>query len=73
VEEEETRYIKKAGDEISILLDIQEPLLSQIVGQEVASIITRLRNGTMKFEPGYDGVYGKPILEPSTQRNLTLD
>lgn len=73
VEEEETRYIKKAGDEISILLDIQEPLLSQIVGHEVASIITRLRNGAMKFEPGYDGVYGKPLLKQSTQRNLTLD
>ncbi|MGQ9780734.1 MAG: LAGLIDADG family homing endonuclease [Nitrososphaeria archaeon] len=72
VGEEEIRYIKKAGDEISILLDLQEPILSQVVGEEISSIIRELRNGTMEFEPGYDGVYGKPLLKRSGQKNLTF-
>jgi len=62
--EEELNYIKNAGSEISILIDIKRPLLDQIVGSEIASLIEDFREKRVKFEAGYDGVYGKPILDP---------
>jgi len=65
VEEEQLNYIKKAGNEIRVLVDLQRPALDQVVGVEVASMIEGLRKHHVKFEPGYDGVYGRPILDPS--------
>ncbi|MGD0330137.1 MAG: endonuclease Q family protein [Nitrososphaeria archaeon] len=64
ISEEELNYIKKAGNEISILIDIKRPLLDQIVGSEVASLIEDFREKKVRFDAGYDGLYGKPILHP---------
>ena len=62
--EEELNYIKSAGNEISILIDIKRPLLDQIVGSDIASLIGGFREKNIKFDAGYDGVYGKPIFNP---------
>jgi PHP family Zn ribbon phosphoesterase len=37
-------------------------------GEEIADVIIRSREGRLTIEPGYDGVYGKPIISAVAPR-----
>lgn len=50
--------IKNAGDEISILKDIELGKLQEITSPRVAEGIKRVRNMELTVEPGFDGRYG---------------
>ncbi len=54
--------IDKFGDEYTVLIDASRDALTKIVDEEIADAIVRVRTGSVKIIPGYDGVYGKLIL-----------
>ncbi len=55
--------VKKFGNEFNILLEVPEHDLKEKLGNELASIIIRNRKQRMRVVPGYDGVYGKIVLD----------
>ncbi len=54
--------IEKFGNEFNVLLAAAEDELKKVVDEKLAATIIKNRAGRIKVEPGYDGVYGKPIL-----------
>lgn len=57
------KLIEQFGNEFNVLLNADEEEIKKSVGENLANLIIKNRNGQIKVEPGYDGVYGKPILE----------
>ncbi|MDD5499809.1 MAG: endonuclease Q family protein [Candidatus Nanoarchaeia archaeon] len=64
--------IKKHGNEYSIMFDLSiEAIDASLKG--LGPVIKSLRDKTMKVLPGYDGVYGEPIIqkiEPKLQKSV---
>jgi uncharacterized protein (TIGR00375 family) len=60
--EESTKLTKEFGSELNVLLNVDEERLKILVDEKLAEIIIRNREGKLKVQPGYDGVYGKLIL-----------
>ncbi|HDY72618.1 MAG TPA: DNA helicase UvrD [bacterium] len=58
VEQEYNNLVEKLGSEFKILLDISRSDLEKVAGPEIAEGISRVREGKVFIEPGYDGVYG---------------
>jgi uncharacterized protein (TIGR00375 family) len=54
--------IERFGDEYSVLLDAPLEALAAVVDSRLAEAIVNVRNGTVKVNPGYDGVYGQLVL-----------
>ena len=50
--------IKKFGNELKILLEIQPEQLEEIGEKKIAEALRRLRSGNIEIRPGYDGEYG---------------
>ena len=59
-----TKFVNKFGNELNILIfeDINE---IKEYYKELGDIIEKIRSNTLKIRPGYDGVYGKIILNES--------
>ncbi len=60
--DEQDRLTRAFGDELSVLLDTPEAELERLTTPEVTGAIVSAREGTLRFVPGYDGVYGSPVL-----------
>ncbi len=54
--------IEKFGDEYTVLIDTPMEALAAVVDAPIAQAIVKVRNGTAKVTPGYDGVYGQLVL-----------
>lgn len=54
--------IERFGDEYSILIDAPKEELRSIVGEDIAEMIVKVREGRAKVVPGYDGVYGQLVV-----------
>lgn len=57
----ETAYnaiTKTVGPEFSILLDADLKKVAEVADPRVTEALRRVREGQLKIEPGYDGVYG---------------
>ena len=74
------KLIAAHGNEFKVLLETGKEKLADTVGENVADIIIRNRNGEIKIIPGYDGVYGKPVLsgdgaikQPVPRKQKSLD
>jgi PHP family Zn ribbon phosphoesterase len=61
--EQQDRLIRAFGEELAVLLDAPLEELLHYSKQEVAEAIVAVREGRLKFTPGYDGVYGVPSLQ----------
>ena len=59
VEKEYKDLIEKFGSELGILLDIPISDLKSTTSPEIVEAISRVREGKVNIEPGYDGVYGR--------------
>jgi len=72
VEGEYKNLIKKFDNELEILLNVDRKDLEAATLPEVAEGITRVREGKVFIEPGYDGVYGKiRIFSQGEQKNVS--
>jgi len=60
--EESTKLTKEFGSELNVLLDVDESRLKLLVDKKVVETIIKNREGKLKIQPGYDGVYGKLII-----------
>ncbi len=49
--------------ELDILLNLVEEELKKIADRKIVDVILKNRRGEIKIKPGYDGVYGIPLLE----------
>lgn len=54
--------VQKFGDEYTVLIDTPLESLVQVVDAPIAQAIVKVRDGTAKVTPGYDGVYGQLVL-----------
>jgi uncharacterized protein (TIGR00375 family) len=52
----------KFGDEYTVLIDTPQEALASVVDAAIAQAIVKVREGTAKVTPGYDGVYGQLVL-----------
>jgi uncharacterized protein (TIGR00375 family) len=56
------QLIGKFGDEYSVLIDAPLEGMASVVEPAIAQAVMRVREGTAKVTPGYDGVYGQLAL-----------
>jgi uncharacterized protein (TIGR00375 family) len=68
--EESMKLIKEFGSELNILLEASENRLRLIAHEKIVEIILKNRKGELKVQPGYDGVYGKLLLNESASIKL---
>ncbi len=50
--------IGKFGNELNVILEVNESELKKVIDEKLAKIIIENRAGKIKVTPGYDGVYG---------------
>ena len=60
--EEQDRLIARFGSEFAVLLDVTQDDLTRECHPRVAQAIVSARQGELRFNPGYDGVYGTPMV-----------
>ncbi len=70
--------IKNFNDEFTILLKTPIDEIKKITDEKIADYINRNRLQEIKFQPGFDGEYGKPLFEfsvkeikSSSQKNIS--
>jgi uncharacterized protein (TIGR00375 family) len=54
--------VGKFGDEYTVLIDASKNALAEVVDASIADAVLRVRTGSVRVVPGYDGVYGKLVL-----------
>ena len=55
--------VGKFGDEYTVLIDASKAALTEVAEAPIADAILKVRTGSVRVVPGYDGVYGKLVLE----------
>ncbi len=65
--------IARFGSEYNVLLDASEQTLMATVDKEVANAILRVRTGSATVVPGFDGVYGKLVLDEAASTALSRE
>ena len=65
VAEEYYKLINQFGNEFTALMDTPEEQLLDVSTKEIVTAILKNRNGEIEVIPGYDGLYGIPIIDQS--------
>ncbi len=63
--------VDKFKSEYNILLNEPRENLLEVLDEKLVELIMRNRIGKIKVKPGFDGVYGEPILDVSPQKSLS--
>jgi uncharacterized protein (TIGR00375 family) len=63
---------EKFGNEYNVLIDAPLEEMVQVVDAPIAQTIVRVRDGTVKVTPGYDGVYGQLVLGTGSPPQVKL-
>jgi len=56
------RLLNKFGNEYRILMEVSREELSSAIDPAIADLIVSVREGKVRVEPGYDGVYGRLMI-----------
>jgi uncharacterized protein (TIGR00375 family) len=56
------QLIERFGDEYRVLIDAPLDAISTVVDPAIAQAVIRVREGSAKVTPGYDGIYGQLVL-----------
>ena len=70
--EESTKMIKECGSELNVLLDASEDKLKLSANEKIVDLILKNREGKVKVQPGYDGVYGFPVIDDSVRKSSKI-
>ncbi len=67
----QNKLIDRFGNELNVLLNVSENEIIKVSNEKIGEAIAKIREEKVRFEPGYDGVYGKPIFnnKPLIKRN----
>ncbi len=60
----------KFGSEFNVLLNVDKNKLLEALDEKLVDVILRNRAGEINVKPGFDGVYGVPILDKNPQKSL---
>ncbi len=61
--QEHDKLIEVFGNELNVLLNVPKEELLKVTNEKIADAIIKVREGKVKYEPGADGVYGRPIFD----------
>ncbi len=59
--EENYKLINKFDNEFKVLLDVSKEDLLKATSEKIVDAIMKVREGKVKYVPGYDGNYGYPV------------
>jgi len=60
--EEYHKLVNNFSSELDVLLEAKKEDLVKVADEKIADAIINAREGKIKIKPGYDGVYGEPII-----------
>ncbi len=67
------KLIERFGDEFNVLLRVERMELAKVLKNKlIIDLIMKNRQGDIKVKPGYDGVYGKALLEGNFEKQSKL-
>ena len=72
VTEEQNKLIDRFGNELNVLLNTNREELMKVTNEKIADAIIKVREGKVRFDAGYDGVYGKPLFNDNAQSKQTF-
>ncbi|RLJ09065.1 MAG: DNA helicase UvrD [Candidatus Aenigmatarchaeota archaeon] len=68
-----TDLIKKFGNELKVLLEAGEEELASVCREDIAKGIVMVRENKIRIVPGFDGVYGYPLLGKLKEREMKTE
>ena len=60
--------VGRFSDEYTVLLEVGKEAMASVVDPAIAEAVMRVREGTAKVTPGYDGIYGQLVLGVETAK-----
>ena len=64
------KLVGKIGNEYDILRKTPREILEKHVDKKLADVIIKNRNQEIKVIPGYDGVYGIPVIDENQKNEI---